>query len=67
MDVEKASVPEVYAARIEAAKDRGHSSTIHALQRAMEDKVNVVQAKELSEADKKLAEMGYVQVCVRTH
>ena len=62
MEAKRASVSEAYASRLEAAKDRRHSSAAGALQRAMNDKVEVVQAHELNESDKKLAEMGYVQV-----
>ena len=62
MDAKRASVSEAYASRLEAAKERRHSSTVGALQKAMDDKVNVVQVEELSDEDKKLAEMGYVQV-----
>lgn len=62
----KSSVGEDYAKRLQSMKNRRKSSANQvALERALEAKVAMVEGKELSEADRKLAEMGYQQVqCV---
>jgi hypothetical protein len=59
----KSSVGEPYAKRLQSMKDRRKSSVNQAaLDRALEAKVAMVEGRELSEADRKLAEMGYQQV-----
>ena len=67
MDEKRGSVSHAYNRRLAAAKENRHASTVSALQRAMDEGVNVLQAEELSEEDKRLAEMGYVQVSVFTN
>ena len=37
--------------------------TYRALEKAMEDPVTVVEGAGLSDADRRLAELGYIQVC----
>lgn len=42
---------------------RKSSVTYRALEKAMGDPVTVVEGADLSDADRRLAEMGYIQVC----
>ena len=63
-DVEqrRSSANAEYARR--ASQDRRKSSvTYRALEKAMEDPVTIVEGADLSDADRRLAEMGYIQVC----
>ena len=54
---------EPQAERLQSMKDRRKSSVNQAaLDRALAVKIAIVEGKELSEADRKLAEMGYQQV-----
>ena len=56
-----ASVSADYGSGPEMAEHR-HSSTVSPLRRAMDDKIEIVQANELDNADRRLAELGYIQV-----
>jgi len=60
-DVEgrRSSAGEDYGQRADALRDRRRS----AVEKTTDDPVAVLQVDELSEADRRLAEMGYVQVC----
>ena len=62
MDGKRTSASEAYAARLEAVKGRRHPSTLGALEKATEDRLDVIQLHDLSDEDKRLAELGYVQV-----
>lgn len=54
--------------RLGAMKDRRKSSVHqHALERAIQDQKAIVEAGELSAEDRKLAELGYKQVCSSHH
>ena len=51
------------AQRLQSMKDRRKSSVNQAaLDRALEAKVAMIEGKELTEEDRRLAEMGYQQV-----
>jgi hypothetical protein len=59
----RSSVGESQAQRLEIMRERRKSSANQAaLDRAMKAKIALVEGKELSKADRKLAEMGYQQV-----
>jgi hypothetical protein len=59
----RSSVAEPEAERLQTMKNRRKSSVNQAaLDRALAVKVAMVEGKELNEADRKLAEMGYQQV-----
>ena len=59
----KSSIGEPNVQRLQAMKDRRKSSVNQAaLDRALAAKVAVVEGAELSDADRKLAELGYEQV-----
>lgn len=59
----KSAGGEAYAKRLQSMKDRRKSSVNQAaLDRALAARVAMVQGMELSEEDRKLAEMGYQQV-----
>ena len=56
-------VDERYAQRLQSMNDRRKSSVNQAaLERVLAAKVAMVEGKELSEEDRRLAEMGYAQV-----
>ena len=59
----RSSVGEPDAERLQSMKNRRKSSVNQAaLARAMEVKVAILEGRELNDADRKLAEMGYAQV-----
>lgn len=65
--IRTASVSQDYEQRLDAAKNHRHSSVrAEAIENAMNDGVDVLDADQLSDADRKLAELGYVQVCTHT-
>lgn len=59
MDERKHSAADAYAERFQHRKS---SAGVVALEKALNDKVDLVDAGDLSDADRKLAELGYVQV-----
>ncbi|KAI9726161.1 MAG: hypothetical protein M1828_001834 [Chrysothrix sp. TS-e1954] len=66
MDHRKSSLKDIYAERL-GSRVGGRKSSVaeQALEKAMQDNVNYVQSEDLNDADRRLAEMGYVQVYKR--
>lgn len=60
----RAPAVDVYAGRSKVMNARRPSSApAEALEKAMQEKVAVIEASDLIAADRRLAELGYVQVC----
>ena len=64
MDTRKSSAAHAHAQRLRTDKaSRQGSATAAALEKALNDHVDLLQGDQLSDADRRLAELGYVQVC----
>ena len=60
----RATLVDAYGRRGSLRPRKPSAATVRAMEKALDDPVTVVQVTELSEADRRLAEMGYAQVCL---